>query len=55
MTKIRVNKKLGPMAMAIFMILVGLSLLLKLSFEGFYTLMGILALIAGILGLLEID
>ena len=55
MTKIRVNKKLGPMSMAIFLILVGLTLVLDLNFKGMTVLMGILALIAGILGLLELD
>jgi hypothetical protein len=55
MTTIRVNRKLGPLAMAIFLILFGLRYLLKLNFEGIDAMMGICALIAGILGLLDIE
>jgi len=55
MTTIRVNRKLGPLAMAIFLILFGLMTVLKVSFEGMHVLMGLCALIAGILGLLDIE
>jgi hypothetical protein len=55
MTKIRVCKQLGPLAMAIFLILFGLSMILGVSSPGMVTLMGVLALIAGGLGLLELE
>ncbi len=55
MAKIRINRDLGPLAMAIFFILFGLATLFKLSFEGMHIVMGLAALIAGILGLIDLS
>jgi hypothetical protein len=44
-----INPKAGSVALAIWLILFGLIPLLGLSFEGRDTLMGVLAIVAGVL------
>jgi hypothetical protein len=45
----RITKNVGFLLLGIFLILYGLSSLLGLSFTGFNILMGILALVSGVL------
>lgn len=47
------SKKIGVLLLGVFLILTGLVSLLKLSFEGLPLLMGILALAAGIMIVLD--
>ena len=49
----RITRKLGTLLLAIFLILEGLSRLFNVSFSGMGVIMGILALAAGVLILLE--
>ncbi len=49
----RVNRRLGVLLLAIWLIIEGLILLFGLSFRGIDIIMGILALAAGILLLLD--
>ena len=49
MNSVRVTRNLGMMLLGIWLILSGLIALLSLSFEGLGTLMGVLALAAGVL------
>jgi hypothetical protein len=48
----KLNKNLGMLLLSIYLILVGLVYLLKLSFSGLGVIMGILALAAGVIILL---
>jgi len=49
----RITRKLGTLLLAIFLILEGLSRLFNVSFSWMGVIMGILALAAGVLILLE--
>ncbi|MGE5123848.1 MAG: hypothetical protein ACM3H7_04975 [Acidobacteriaceae bacterium] len=49
----RITRRLGTLLLAIWLILEGLSRLFNVSFNGMGVLMGILALAAGILLLLQ--
>ncbi len=55
MARIRINRDIGPLAMAIFFILFGLIYLFNLHFEGMNIVIGLCALIAGVLGLLDLS
>ena len=48
----KLNKNLGMLLLSIYLILVGLVYLLKLSFSGLGVIMGVLALAAGVIILL---
>ena len=48
----KLNKNLGMLLLSIYLILVGLVYLLKLSFSGLGIIMGVLALAAGVIILL---
>ena len=48
-----INKNLGMLLLAIWLILEGLILLFSLSFSGLGIIMGLLALVAGVLLLLD--
>lgn len=49
----RVTKRLGMLLLAIWLILTGLISLFSLSFSGLNIIMGLLALVAGVLLLLD--
>ena len=49
----KITRRLGTLLLAIFLILEGLSRLFNINFTGMGVIMGILALAAGILILLE--
>ena len=49
----RITRRLGTLLLAIFLILYGLASLFHVSFTGMDIIMGILALAAGVLILLE--
>ncbi len=49
----RITRRLGMLLLSIWLILEGLSRLFNVNFRGMGVLMGILALVAGILLLLE--
>jgi len=49
----KIPKNLGSLLLAIFLILYGLVELFKLSFPGLSVVMGILAIVAGLLFLLQ--
>jgi hypothetical protein len=49
----RITKRLGILLLSIYLILLGLSDLFKLSFSGLGTIIAVLALAAGVLLLLE--
>jgi hypothetical protein len=50
---VRITKNLGLLLLGIWLLLTGLSPLLHLSFAGFGTLMAVLAVVAGLLLILE--
>jgi hypothetical protein len=45
----KVNKKIGMLLLAVWLIMTGLIPLLNLSFTGLHTVMAILAIVSGIL------
>lgn len=49
----RITRRLGTLLLAIYLILAGLAQLFNVSFSGMGIIMGILALAAGVLILLE--
>lgn len=53
MGNIRINTKLGTLAMCVFFILFGLISLFQLTFNGINIVLGLAALIAGVLILLD--